>query len=146
MFKVSTFFFSIILVGINLQALADKDLVSRIEKIGQVCVLGKECTKEVKTISEVVEPAKPEVSIQKISSVEKNYNVGCATCHNSGVAGAPVFRDEAQWVSRIAKGMDVLYSNSINGFSVMPAKGMCFTCTDDEIKEIVDYMVNASRP
>jgi len=42
--------------------------------------------------------------------------------------------------------MEVLYANSINGFSVMPAKGMCLTCTDDEIREIVDYMVDSSLP
>ena len=40
--------------------------------------------------------------------------------------------------------MEVLYQSSINGLPPgMPAKGMCFTCSDDELKAIVDYMVEA---
>ena len=146
MFKVRSFFFLILLVSMNLQAEADKDLVPRIEKIGKVCVLGMDCNKKLKPINEAVEATKRVASIETISPVEKNYNIGCGTCHNAGVAGAPILGNEAQWTSRIAKGMEVLYANSINGFSVMPAKGMCLTCTDDEIREIVDYMVDSSRP
>jgi Cytochrome c5 len=41
--------------------------------------------------------------------------------------------------------MDVLYSSSIKGFNGMPAKGLCFDCSDDELKAAVDYMVNQSK-
>jgi cytochrome c5 len=42
--------------------------------------------------------------------------------------------------------MDVLYASGINGLApAMPAKGMCFTCSDDDIKAIVDYMVAESK-
>jgi cytochrome c5 len=27
----------------------------------------------------------------------------------------------------------------------MPAKGMCFTCTDDDLKALVQYMVDNSK-
>ena len=146
MFKIRSFVFSILLVSMNLQAEADKDLVDRIAKVGKVCASGMICNKEFTPIIEPVEAPKPVARLETISSVEKNYNVGCGTCHNAGVAGAPIMGNEAQWTSRVAKGMEVLYANSINGFSVMPAKGMCLTCTDDEIRAIVDYMVDSSLP
>ena len=146
MFKVRSFVFLLLLVSMNLQSEVDKGLVDRIAKVGKVCVSGMVCNKEFTPIIEAVEAPKPVARLETISSVEKNYNVGCGTCHNAGVAGAPVMGNEAQWAPRVAKGMEVLYANSINGFSVMPAKGMCLTCTDDEIREIVDYMVDSSFP
>ncbi|MFT5928994.1 MAG: cytochrome c5, partial [Candidatus Azotimanducaceae bacterium] len=70
----------------------------------------------------------------------------CATCHAIGIAGAPKLGDVIAWEPRLAKGMDVLYASGINGLApAMPAKGMCFTCSDDDIKAIVDYMVAESK-
>jgi cytochrome c5 len=80
------------------------------------------------------------------NGAESNYKKTCATCHNAGIAGAPKFADAAQWESRIAKGMDTLYTSSISGMPPgMPAKGMCFSCSDDDLKAIVDYMVEAVK-
>jgi len=54
--------------------------------------------------------------------------------------------DVAAWEPRIAKGIDVLYSSAVQGLPPgMPAKGMCFTCSDDDLKAIVDYMVESSK-
>jgi cytochrome c5 len=37
--------------------------------------------------------------------------------------------------------MDVLYASGINGLAPgMPAMGMCFDCSDDDIRAVVDYM------
>ncbi len=77
---------------------------------------------------------------------EENYNKICATCHEIGVAGAPRLGDAASWEVRIAEGMDTLYQNSIEGLPPgMPPKGMCFACSDEDIKAIVDYMVGMIR-
>jgi len=35
-------------------------------------------------------------------------------------------------------------ANSINGVNTMPAKGLCFDCTDDDLRALVEYMIAAS--
>ncbi|NQV70724.1 MAG: cytochrome c5 family protein [Pseudohongiella sp.] len=71
----------------------------------------------------------------------------CFACHSTGAAGAPkVGPGNAEaWAPRVAKGMDVLVTNAISGFNVMPPKGLCFTCTDDDLRAIVQYMVDSSK-
>ena len=128
-----------IVVGCGLVATAgpqDDAIVERIQKVGSVCVEGEDCASKTSA----------SVATTSGGGAEENYKKTCATCHNIGVAGAPKFGDAAQWESRIAKGMDTLYSNSINGLPPgMPAKGMCFSCSDDDLKALVDYMVNAAK-
>ena len=71
------------------------------------------------------------------SNVESNFNKSCATCHNVGIAGAPKFGDAGAWASRIEKGIDVLYASTINGLPPgMPQKGMCFSCSDDDLRAL----------
>ena len=69
------------------------------------------------------------------------YNRACAACHVSGVAGAPKSHDVAAWESRMAKGMDAVMENVINGVNAMPARGICMTCSDEELRAVVDYML-----
>jgi cytochrome c5 len=38
--------------------------------------------------------------------------------------------------------MDVVMANVINGLNAMPARGLCVSCSDDDLKSLVDYMVN----
>lgn len=78
-------------------------------------------------------------------SGEDVYESKCAACHISGAAGAQKLGDKAAWAPVIAKGIDVLYTSTISGFNGMPAKGLCFDCTDDELKAAVDYMVHQSQ-
>ena len=78
-------------------------------------------------------------------SGEEIYNSKCTTCHASGAAGAPILGSAKDWVERIGKGVDVLYTSSISGFNGMPPKGLCFDCSDDELKATVDYMVEKSK-
>ncbi len=72
------------------------------------------------------------------------YKTTCAVCHGAGVAGAPKVGDVAAWAPRIAKGVDTLYASSLNGFQAMPPKGTCLSCSDDELKAAVDYMIDNS--
>ena len=77
--------------------------------------------------------------------VERVYMQSCWACHNSGAAGAPKVGTAADWAPRIEKGMDTLLANAINGINAMPAKGLCFTCTDDDLKDLIQYMVDSSQ-
>lgn len=71
------------------------------------------------------------------------YQSYCEGCHASGAGGAPRFGDPGSWETPLKNGMPSVYTNAIKGINGMPAKGTCFTCTDQEVKEAVDYMVNA---
>ena len=73
------------------------------------------------------------------------YDTYCATCHAMGIGGAPTFADTAAWAPRISKGMDVLMASTLNGINAMPAKGLCMSCSDDELNNAVTYMVDAAQ-
>ena len=68
------------------------------------------------------------------------YAASCGACHAYAVAGAPKTGDAAQWEPRLAKGMEALLSSVKNGLGVMPAGGMCTTCSDDDYKALITYM------
>jgi cytochrome c5 len=73
------------------------------------------------------------------------YNSSCLACHGTGAAGAPKLGDVAAWAPRIAKGMDTMLTNAINGLNAMPPKGLCMTCSDADLRAAVVYMVEQSR-
>lgn len=107
-------------------------LIERITPIGSVCEEGDpKCAAVVNT----GEPRAGDVV----------YESACVSCHGLGVAGAPKVGDKGAWASRIGAGKASLYNNALNGVGAMPAKGACATCSDDEIKAAVDYMVGKSK-
>lgn len=73
-------------------------------------------------------------------AVVDRYNKTCAVCHGSGAAGAPKMGNAEQWAPRLEKGLDTLVEHAKNGFNAMPPKGMCFDCSDDEFKALIEYM------
>jgi cytochrome c5 len=73
------------------------------------------------------------------------YNKSCAVCHASGAANAPKTGDAATWEPRIAKGMDVLVQSVNGGLNAMPPKGMCFDCSDDDYKALIEYMAAPAK-
>ncbi|WKD49648.1 c-type cytochrome [Microbulbifer spongiae] len=115
----------------------DQEIAERIAPAGKTCMKGEACAAAV--------AAAPESASAAGRSGEQIYNASCFTCHAAGVAGAPKLGDVAAWAPRIAKGMETLYSNAINGINAMPPKGLCMDCSDDEIKATVDYMVEKSK-
>ena len=75
---------------------------------------------------------------------EQVYNRLCMTCHDTGVTDAPIKGNTAQWAPRIAQGADVLFQHSLEGLNAMPAKGGDASLSDEEVKNAVVFMVNAS--
>lgn len=76
---------------------------------------------------------------------EAVYKASCASCHASGVAGAPKVGDKAAWAAGIKKGNAGLYEVALKGKGMMPAKGGNAKLSDDEVKAAVDYMVSKSK-
>jgi cytochrome c5 len=74
------------------------------------------------------------------------FNQSCAGCHKTGVAGAPIIGNRAQWEDRLKKGLNELYSNVLNGIGGMPPKGTCISCSTQEIEDAVKYIVVQSKP
>lgn len=72
---------------------------------------------------------------------QKVYQASCQSCHAAGVAGAPKLGDKAAWAPRIAKGNDAMLASVINGLNVMPPKGACMSCSDEELSAAMEYMI-----
>lgn len=117
------------LATVSVASPVEDGIAERIKPVGSVCVKGDSCAANLTLAS-----AGP-------MAAEDVYNKFCLACHASGAAGAPKFRNADDWSSRIASGIESLYSNSINGKGAMPAKGLCMSCSDDDIKATVDYMI-----
>ena len=81
-------------------------------------------------------------------AAQQYYN-SCGWCHEDGIGGSPKTGDKEDWERRTNKGMAKVYANAIDGFEgatgIMPAKGSRFDLSDEEIKKIVDYMVESSQ-
>lgn len=79
--------------------------------------------------------------------VEATYMMSCFACHSTGAAGAPKVGagNAGEWAPRMEKGMEAVVANAINGLNAMPAKGLCFTCTDEDLAALVEWMVDSSQ-
>jgi cytochrome c5 len=75
---------------------------------------------------------------------DKLYASACQACHMTGAAGAPKMGDIPAWSDRVAKGLDTLVSNAINGIGAMPARGGS-QLDDDQIRVVVEYILEQSR-
>jgi cytochrome c5 len=111
---------------------AQRDAIAeRLKPVGSVCIQGdSSCA----TASAAVAGA--------AKSGEEIYNTNCMACHTTGAAGAPKFDDKAEWSARLAaRSVETIYEHAIKGYNAMPAKGLCMSCSDDDIKATVDYML-----
>jgi len=78
---------------------------------------------------------------------QAKYMASCFACHSTGAAGAPKVGpgNAGEWEPRLEKGLDAVVANAINGLNTMPAKGLCFDCTDADLRAIVEYMIESSQ-
>ncbi len=134
---------------------ADEKVAEITRPVGKVVVAGEEAAVEETAIAEAaVAEAETMVAAADTGggkSGEEVYNGLCKNCHGMAAMAAmmPQLGDKAAWEPRIAKGIDSLYNNAINGYAgemgVMPARGGNPALSDDEVKAAVDYIVEASQ-
>ena len=126
-----------IALSLSSHALTDnqkKAIEERVKPVGSVCLEGdSSCGGAVAAAS------------SGPRSGEDVYNGSCMACHGTGAGGAPKTGDAAAWKPRIAQGADTLHKHAIGGFNAMPAKGLCMTCSDDEVAAAVDFIVAKSK-
>lgn len=89
------------------------------------------------------EPPKPKAGAGGIGA--SIYDTYCSGCHATGSGGAPKFGDAGAWDPIMKPGIDKVYMHAIQGVGGMPAKGTCISCSEDEIKQAVDYMIAATK-
>jgi cytochrome c5 len=69
------------------------------------------------------------------------YGGLCMTCHDSGVAGAPIKGSDLMKEREAAKGLDGLVASAISGINTMPARGGNPSLTDEQIQAAVEFML-----
>lgn len=127
------------LIAFILPAFAQDDfdrqqILERIKPVGNVRVEGKSGA------------AAPDVTVSHAATKklpgQETYENHCTVCHANGIAGAPKFHDEADWRPRLAKqNLDELTAVAIKGLNAMPPKGTCGECSEEDIKNAIQFML-----
>jgi len=82
----------------------------------------------------------------EVSPGQEIYDQYCYSCHNPGLSGAPRLGDAEAWGPRIAQGRAVLLASTMEGIApAMPQRGLCFSCSDEDLAAAVDYMIERGQ-
>ena len=91
-------------------------------------------------------PARAAAQDPAATPLARSYGEHCAHCHSGGAPSAPRLGDTQAWRLRAGAGLNTLYRSAIEGIpnTAMFAKGGHKQLSDDEIRRLVDYMLQAS--
>ena len=73
-------------------------------------------------------------------TIAEIYQRSCASCHTVAATGAPLTGDLPTWTPRMAKGMNTLVDNVVNGFGGMPPFGLCMDCDVAQFEALINFM------
>lgn len=80
---------------------------------------------------------------------EKIFTEYCNGCHGGGfvgwLSGAPKIGEQQEWKPFMKKGLDKMVMAAIKGTDRMDPKGECDICTDQQIRETVEYIVSQTN-
>tara|TARA_B100000579_G_scaffold386863_1_gene358886 strand:+ start:486 stop:914 length:429 start_codon:yes stop_codon:yes gene_type:complete len=86
---------------------------------------------------------------KEINSGEAIWAIACFRCHMYGTNGAVLLQEKEYWDAAASKGIDELFESVWEGkqgeSGVMPAKGFCNLCSEDEIKKSVFYIFHLAK-
>jgi len=149
--------------------LAAQTILENIKPVGQVCLADQLCVGspiDADGSTPVGSTSNSSITVEPISVVEEptialtgtalvavepesiafdaaaTYQMNCFACHGTGAAGAPLLGEAEVWEEKLAKGIDEVMANVINGINAMPARGLCAGCSDDDLKALVDYIIS----
>lgn len=124
-----------------------KNVMTFIFAIGLFAFFLTSCGGSTGSKEKAKEP-KQETKKEMTANIENGkavYNKTCIACHMKGVAGAAALTDKPRWEEIAAKGMETLLHDAINGYQgdygVMPAKGTCTDCSDQDLYDAISYMI-----
>ena len=81
-----------------------------------------------------------------VTDGEMAYNEHCAGCHETGMLGAPMAGDAADWGARSRLWDAVLLDHAITGYFEMPAKGGRTNLPDEVVRSAAEYMLRVTFP
>ncbi len=110
---------------------SDAEIRKRLQPFGSLCRIGDDCGGAGTSLTAGSEAL----------SGKGVYDKFCFACHATGVSEAPLLGDVDAWAPRIAKGLDVLWESTNNGLEAMPMRGTCMNCSDDELREAMEYLI-----
>jgi cytochrome c5 len=110
----------------------DSTLIDRIKPLGQVYI--EEDSNSVGNEEKVTANDKARSGKEIVSS-------SCSGCHSAGILGAPKIGNKDDWESLSQRGISELLKTAISGKGAMPPKGTCATCSDEELKSAIEYMM-----
>jgi cytochrome c5 len=114
----------------SLRYLTDADRLAIAEYLKSVV------TRQPRNVSEIKAGQPP---LKRGAQVYANV---CIVCHLNGEAGAPSIHDQPNWLRRVKqRTLAELYRHAIDGFNKMPPKGACVSCSNDDLRAAVDYLV-----
>jgi len=138
-----------------------KEFLSNSEKYGKGTRCMSNCTEgkiPVVTINYELKDFNPPLSTKRdlagdngssgtslVSVEEKIYSETCSACHANDALGAPVLGDKDAWSEVLKKGVDVVQKNALNGINGMPPKGGNMDLTDEQLKSVVNFMIQSSK-
>ena len=86
---------------------------------------------------------------KNLNSGEAIWAVACFRCHMYGTNGAVLLQEKKYWDEAASKGIDKLFESVWEGkegeYGIMPAKGFCNFCSEDEIKNSVFYIFHLAK-
>lgn len=70
------------------------------------------------------------------------YTSVCSACHapENVMVSSPKAGDTAEWSKRLAKGLEAVTDNAVNGFAAMPPKGGVSELSREQIRQAIQYM------
>jgi cytochrome c5 len=129
-------FISFLSLSLSIWALspsARQAIEARIKPIGEVNVAKQDSPNPEATAGVQESPGKA------------TYEQYCSVCHQDGIAAAPKFRNAENWKPRLDKEtIDELVASATKGLNAMPMKGTCVECTDEDLKNAIQYMLPKS--
>ncbi len=136
---------SLFFTGFVIAQSSEARIAERIKPAGEVCLAGEPCAGEP-TAAAVGDSPPSSVAAGEAFNAEQTYQQSCAMCHNSGMAGAPKLDDADEWAARLEeKGLPLLVQNAITGINAMPPRGMCMTCSDENMETLVKYLLGQAE-
>jgi len=110
-----------------------------------VSKIGNEITAVVPAYSTVRDLPKVDPNAKPVSEAEKMYEKSCSVCHKTDNMGAPALGNKNAWATVMEQGLDRVNHNAINGIGGMPPKGGAMDLSDEQVKDIVKFMVESSK-
>lgn len=138
--KTRIFHAILLMVGITLAgslwAQSREEMISeRLQGADRVCLQGADCSSGGASMT-MAQAGGDEFSPEEV------YQDNCAMCHDTGMANAPQPGQTDRWNTRLEEdGLDGVVANAISGINAMPPRGMCTDCTDDEVRQVVEYLL-----